>query len=134
MDKKALYQEKVKQAVFDIAEYMISKIENGNYVGRSVTIREALKLNFYVYNEASGRLKAIGFHSGVKHFSKTKILERKDNEEYYYQVFPENSPVKIMQNKETAEKLDKRFKKLARQREIDSMLMLDVLDLPNNDD
>lgn len=116
MDRKELFQINVEKAVIDIANYMEENSENCIYVGRAEDIRKALTLNFYVHREASGRLKAIGFHTGVKNFSKSQILLREDNQKYYYKINVDCHPNKILESSEGIALLDKRQKKLARER------------------
>lgn len=113
MDRKEQFQQKVEKAVIDIADYMIKHSQDGIYVGRSKNIREALNLNIYVFNEASGRLKAIGFHSGVKQFNMTQLYQRKDRQEYYYKIDESRHPNNFIETDEAKALLRKRDKKLA---------------------
>lgn len=127
MDKKEQFQYNVEKAVINIADFMILHSKDGVYVGRSKVVKEKLKLNTYVYNEAAGRLKAIGFMSNVKHFSKTQMKLRNDGEEYYYLVNSEKHPSTILNTSEAKVLLDKRRKKLDRKQREEASLMLDIL-------
>lgn len=119
MDRKELFQQNVEKAIVTIADYMIANSENGIFVGRADDIRTALNLNFYVHRESSGRLRAIGFHTGVKHFSKSQISLRSDNQVYYYKINIDCHPNKVLETIEGNAFLEKRQKQLARERHLE---------------
>lgn len=95
VNRKELYEQKVQDTVIKLADYMISHSVDGILTMRAAELRHALKVNIHVYNEASGRLQAIGFHSGVKKFNAHELRERKDKPTYYYRIFPERHPFKL---------------------------------------
>lgn len=129
MSKKELFQEQVEESIFKIADYIISNSENDIFANRAKSIRDTLKLNIYVFNEAMGRLKAIGFLSSVKKFNKTQLSQRKDNELYYYKITPNKHPSKFINTEEAKVLLLKRQRKLSRKREFEKELILEVFGL-----
>lgn len=122
MNRKDLFQKRVEDAVYNIANYVMQNLEGDKCVGRAKYIKETLSLNAYVFNEATGRLKAIGFLSEVKHFNKTQISLRADNEQYYYKVDLTKHPDKFIETDEAKILLEKRQAKLRRKREYDKKI------------
>jgi len=129
MNKKELFQKQVEEAVFNIADYVMAELENGLFVGRSKKIRQGLNLNTYVFNEASGRLKALGFLSEIKRFNKSQMWARADKEEYYYKVDLSKHPAKFINSEEGKALLAKRRRKLERNRVFENQLIIEVFGL-----
>lgn len=129
MDKREFFQKQVIDAMLNIADFMIQKSVDGIYAGRANTIRENLRLNIFVFNEAMGRLKAIGFTSGVKQFSKTQLSQRED-EELYYQIINHTMHPRIyLDTEEAKETLSKRSKRLKKEREFQRQSFINSLEL-----
>lgn len=95
LDRKELYQKKSQEATIKLADFMMANSENGIVTMNAGEIRENLKFSIYLFKEASGRLKALGFHSGVIKFTKTELSSRQDNKVYHYKINPENHPLKL---------------------------------------
>jgi hypothetical protein len=130
MDKKALFELNVEKAVYIIADYMLENSENGIYIGRAESIRNALKINHYVYTEASGRLRALGFHNGVKHFTKSEMAKRNDSQVYYYKISRDNHPKIVLNTEQGKRVLKDRKLKLEQKREIElEIYMSDYSDI-----
>lgn len=84
---------------------------------RAVELRRALNVTAHAFNEASGRLQATGFHSGVKRFKVHELKERRDQCLYYYQINAEKHPHMLNPDDiETA--LNKRRKVLERKKSL----------------
>ncbi|MED4782693.1 hypothetical protein [Brevibacillus choshinensis] len=121
IDRKELYQKRIQDAFIRLAEYMVANSTNSIVTMRAVELRKNLRLTIHLFNEASGRLKSIGFHSGIKKFSKQQLKERQDDCIYYYQIDPECHPLKLNQDAiNEAFKVRDRQKKIRQRREIET--------------
>lgn len=114
IDRKELYEEKSREAVIKLADFMIAYAVNGIITMKAAEIRRSLKLSIYLFNDASGSLKVLGFHGGVKKFTKSELEERKDNTNYYYKINPECHPSKL--SKEVIENLLNERQKVLRRK------------------
>ncbi|GED67733.1 hypothetical protein BRE01_14350 [Brevibacillus reuszeri] len=92
LDRKAIYEQKVQETVIKLADLMIDNSVNGILTMRAAELRHALNVTAHAFNEASGRLQATGFHSGVKRFKVQELKERRDQCLYYYQINAEKHP------------------------------------------
>ena len=77
------------------------------------TLENVASVSRTVFNEALGRLKAIGFISERKRYVKAKRDKRTDGKEYYYDVDVESHPIKLG-IEETIKRLLKRRQRLDR--------------------
>ncbi len=94
-DRKEIYEQRVQETVIKLADLMIDSSVNGISTMRAAELRSALNVTVHEFNEASGRLQAIGFHSGVKRFKVQELKERNDQCLYYYQIDVEKHPQKL---------------------------------------
>lgn len=100
--------------MIDLADFMLENAENNILPMSGTKLRRSMKYNIYLYNETSGRLKALEFHSGPSSFTKTELLEKgysKYNSIYCFRLKPEFHP-NVIENELYIQRLKDRRKKL----------------------
>ncbi|MCM3145078.1 hypothetical protein [Brevibacillus sp. MER 51] len=97
IDRKELYQKRIQDSVIKLADYMMDNSTNGIVAMKAIELRKNCRLTPHLFTEASGRLRAIGFHSGAKSFTKRELIERQGDCSSYYKINPECHPLKLRQ-------------------------------------
>ena len=118
MDKSsARYERQVEKAIEIIVPMICQETEDDGCCPIEVPdLKRACATTVYAFNEAMGRLKAIGFISKRKNFIGESLQSRTDGKRYYYQVELQSRP-DLLSEEVKAERLEKRAWVLARKRQ-----------------
>lgn len=125
-EAKRRYEHQVLEATTLMIEILFANKDEENRVvmtGKELydKVYEQKKISRHAMNEASGRLKAVGFHRGVQRFRVDEAKKRKDGKKYYYQIDPQRHPA-LLSEEEVKKCLLARAKRLERERQWNTLL------------